>query len=56
VIAVGPGEYDEKGNFVTPSVEPGDRIVLHTMAGQQFEHEGEKYSTISRNEVIAVLS
>jgi chaperonin GroES len=56
VVAVGPGEYDEKGNFVTPSVEPGNIILMHTMAGQQFEYEDEQYQTISREEVVAVLS
>ena len=56
VLAVGPGEYDEKGNFIIPEVEPGNIILLHTMAGQQFEHEKEKYQTISSHEIIAVLS
>ena len=56
VVAVGPGEYDEKGNFVTPGVEIGNVILLHTMAGQQFEFEDEKYQTITSPEVIAVLS
>jgi chaperonin GroES len=56
VVAVGPGEYDEKGNFVKPSVQPGNTILLHTMAGHQFEYDDEKYQTISGHEVVAVLS
>jgi chaperonin GroES len=56
VLAVGPGEYDDKGNFMKPDVEPGNIILLHTGAGQQFEYEKEKYQTITSKEVIAVLS
>jgi len=56
VLAVGPGEYDDKGNFVEPEVKPGNTILLHTMAGQSFEYEKEKYQTISSHEIIAVLS
>ena len=56
VLAVGPGDYDKKGNFVKPVVAPGNTILLHTMAGQKFEFEKEEYQTIVSDEVIAILS
>jgi len=56
VLSVGPGEYDNKGKFVEPEVSPGNIILLHTMAGEQFEYEKETYQTISNHEIIAVLS
>ena len=56
ILAVGPGEYDDKGNFVVPGVEVGSTILMHTAAGQKFEHEKETYQTISSHEIIAVLS
>ena len=55
VLAVGPGEYDDKGNFVEPEVEEGNTILLHVMAGQKFEYDKEEYYTISSHEIVAVL-
>jgi len=56
VLAVGPGAYDEKGNFVVPDVNVGDEILVNNMAGQKFEHDEENYVAISNNEIVAVLS
>ena len=56
VLAVGPGEYDNKGNFIKPEVEPGNTILLHTMAGQKFELDNEDYQTITSDEIVAVIS
>ena len=56
VLAVGPGTYDEKGNFVVPDVNVGDEILVNNMAGQKFEHDEENYVAISNNEIVAVLS
>lgn len=56
VVAVGPGEYDKKGNFVTPGIEVGARILMHTSSGQKFELDDEEFQTITSQEIIAVLS
>ena len=56
VLAVGPGAYDEKGNFVVPDVNVGDEILVNNMAGQKFEHDEEQYVAISNDEIVAVLS
>jgi chaperonin GroES len=56
VLAVGPGTYDEKGNFVLPDVNVGDEILINNMAGQKFKHDEQEYVTISNNEIVAVLS
>jgi chaperonin GroES len=56
VLAVGPGIYDEKGNFVLPDVNVGDEILINNMAGQKFKHDEQEYVTISNNEIVAVLS
>ena len=55
VVAVGPGEYDDKGNFVEPEVTPGTVILMNTSAGERFEFEKETYNTITSKEIIAVL-
>ena len=56
VLAVGPGTYDKKDNFVVPEVKPGDRILVNNMAGQKFNHDEQEFVTISNDEIVAVLS
>ena len=56
VLAVGPGEYDNKGKFIEPDVQTGDMILLHTMAGETIEHEDKKYQVITNDEIVAVIS
>jgi len=56
VVAVGPGDYDEKGKLELPGVEPGDIVLLHTMAGDKFTYEDVTYQSIVNNEIIAVLT
>ena len=56
VLAVGPGAYDKKGNFVVPHVNVGNQILVNSMAGQKFEYDDQEYVTISNNEIVAVLS
>ena len=56
VLAVGPGAYDEKGNFVVPEVQVGDKILVNNASGQKFTFEDEEYATILDNEIIAILS
>jgi chaperonin GroES len=56
VLAVGPGEYDSKGIRVEPEVKPGQTIMLHTMAGQSFDFDDDKYQCIASHEIVAILS
>lgn len=56
VLAVGPGTYDNKDNFVVPDVNVGDRILVNNMAGQKFKHDEQEYVTIVNDEIVAVLS
>jgi chaperonin GroES len=56
VLAVGPGTYDSKDNFIKPGVEVGNKILVNTMAGQKFDLDDEKYVTITNNDIVAVLS
>lgn len=56
VLAVGPGAYDERDNFVVPEVGVGDRVLLNAGSGQKFTHDEQEYVTVSNNEIVAVLS
>ena len=56
VLATGPGEYNDKGKFIKPTVEPGDKILMHSMSGLKFDYEEEEYYTITNAEIIGVVS
>jgi chaperonin GroES len=56
VISVGPGGYDDKGNRVEITIEPGSKILLNAGAGTPMEYDGETYNVIVEDEVIAILS
>ena len=56
VLAVGPGAYDAKDNFVVPEVDVGNRILVSVGAGQKFTHDEQEFVTISNDEIVAVLS
>jgi chaperonin GroES len=55
VLAVGPGAYDEKGNFVVPDVNVGDEILVNNMAGQKFKLDDKEYTSITSNDIVGIL-
>ena len=55
VLAVGPGAYDDRGNFVVPNVSVGDRILVNPGTGDSYELKKEKYTTIVEKDIVAVL-
>jgi len=56
VLAVGPGTYDKKDNFVVPQVVPGNTILVNAGSGQKFKLDEQEYITIVNDEIVAVLS
>ena len=56
VLAAGPGTYNNKGKFITPDVEPGDRILVNVNGGTKFKFDDEELVTITNSEIVAVLS
>ena len=56
VVAVGPGNYDDKGKFVETTVNVGNRILFHIGSGEKINHEDEEYVMLPEYEIIAVLS
>lgn len=55
VLAVGPGVYDEKGNFVECGVKVGDRIAYDKAHVKDFDVEGKVYSFLMGSGVFGVL-
>lgn len=56
IVAVGPGKHNEKGEFVSLSVQEGNEILFNVGSGYKFEHNDEELISMTENEIIAVLS
>lgn len=55
VIAVGPGARDDKGAIIPMEVKPGDKIMMSKYAGTEVKLDGETYSIIKQNDVLAIV-
>lgn len=41
VLAVGPGGLDKEGKRVTPSVQPGDKVLIPQVCNRAFDKYGQ---------------
>lgn len=55
VLAVGPGTYNEKGQFIETTLKPGDRIVFGSYAGTELKLDGESYRVMRESDVAALV-
>ena len=55
VVAVGPGARDDKGALIPMEVKPGDKIMMSKYAGTEVKLDGETYSIIKQNDVLAIV-
>ena len=55
VIAVGPGARDEDGEYITPDVKPGDRILFGKWSGTEVRLEGEDLLIMKESDILGVL-
>ena len=54
VIAVGPGGVIE-GKEVNMCVKVGDKVVVTKYAGTEIKYEGEEYTIVKQNDILAVV-
>lgn len=54
VIAVGPGGVIE-GKEVKMCVSVGDKVVVTKYAGTEIKYEGEEYTIVRQNDILAVV-
>lgn len=54
VVAVGPGGLVE-GKEVKMEVKIGDKIIFSKYAGTEIKHEGEEYTILRQNDILAVV-
>jgi chaperonin GroES len=54
VVAVGPGGMID-GNPVEMIVKAGDRVLISKYAGTEIKVDGEKYTILRQNEILAIV-
>jgi chaperonin GroES len=55
VLAVGPGKRNDKGEFVTPNVAVGDRVLFGKYSGQTVKVDGEELLVMREEDLFAVI-
>ncbi len=57
VLAVGPGDRDEKGNYIPMDVEVGDTVVFAKYAGTGYKtEEGKDILILKENDILAKVA
>ncbi|KAF6229019.1 hypothetical protein HO133_007133 [Letharia lupina] len=56
VLAVGPGGLDKEGKRVTPSVTPGDKVLIPQYGGSPVKVGEEEYSLFRDHELLAKIN
>jgi len=55
VIAVGPGEYDEKGNRKPLEVKPKDKVLFNKYAGTEIKIDGVEHLMMRESDILAII-
>lgn len=56
VIAVGPGELDNKGKISPLSIKIGDRVLFSSYSGVEFKsNEDTDYLILSEDDILAII-
>jgi len=54
-LAVGPGKRNDKGDFVTPNVKVGDRVLFGKYSGQTVKVDGDELLVMREEDLFAVV-
>jgi chaperonin GroES len=55
VLAVGPGERDEKGDRIALDVQVGDVVLFAKYSGTEIKYDGKKLLIMRESDILAVL-
>ena len=56
VVAVGPGEADEKGNVQPLDVKPGDRVLFGKWSGTEVKIDGQDLLIMKESDILGVIA
>lgn len=54
IVAVGPGGVVE-GKDITMYVKPGDRVICSKYAGTEIKLDGEDFTVVRQNDILAIV-
>jgi chaperonin GroES len=55
VLAVGPGRRSDKGDFVSPTVKPGDKVIFGKYSGQTVKVDGDELLVVREEDLFAII-
>ncbi|MEN6620436.1 MAG: co-chaperone GroES [Smithella sp.] len=55
VIAVGPGKRDDEGNYITPDVKVGDRVIFYRYGASEIKLDDKEYVILKEADIIGVF-
>lgn len=55
VVAVGPGKFTVKGDFVKPDVEPGDQVIFAQTDLKEIKQMGSEFVIVPSSEILIRL-
>ncbi|MFW5714109.1 MAG: co-chaperone GroES [Brevefilum sp.] len=55
VLAVGPGERTDKGEYMPLEVEEGDKVLFAKYSGTEIKYDGKKLLIMRENDILAKL-
>jgi len=55
VIAVGEGKFDDDGKRIKLDVKAGDKVLIGKYSGTDIKLEGDEYTILREDEVLAVI-
>jgi len=55
VVAVGPGDRDDKGERILMEVQLGDLVLYGKYAGTEIKLQGQKYLILKESDALAII-
>lgn len=55
VIAVGPGRRDEKGNLISVSVKPGQKVLFKKYGPDEIKVDDKEYLICKEEDILAII-
>ena len=56
VLAVGPGDRDDKGNRIAMDVAVNDTVLFAKYGGTEIKIEGKKYLILRESDILAIVA
>jgi chaperonin GroES len=55
VLAVGPGRRTDKGDYVSPGVKVGDKVIFGKYSGQTVKIDGDELLVVREEDLFAII-